>query len=370
MIRFGIVGTGKISGWVLEGALQDSRFEAVAVCSRSQATADAFVASHSGRPMRTYTSLEEMAGSPDIDAVYIASPNSEHAAQSILCMNHGKHVLCEKPLASNAAEARKMVETARRNHVVLMEAMIATLNPNFKIVKSMLPQLGTIRRYFASYCQYSSRYDQLKDILSSSNAASGTGVFPGIANAFNPATSGSAALDVGVYAIYPMIALFGKPQEIEAIGTLLPTGTDGQGAVNFKYDSGMEATVLYSKIAESYLPSEIDGESGSLIMDQIHIIRNVAFVPHFAPMSGRGPKPERSAVGIQLDRNEYFYEIEEFIDLVEASRLSKSSYPGSAIAEAAPESSVNSLETSVATMEVLDEIRRRLGIVFPADTDS
>ena len=362
MIRFGIVGTGKISGWVLEGARQDPRFQAVAVCSRSQSTADAFASAH-GIP-RTYTSLEEMAESPDIDAIYIASPNSAHAFQSILCLNHGKHVLCEKPLASNAREAREMVETARRNRVVLMEAMIATLNPNFKIVKSMLPELGTIRRYFASYCQYSSRYDQLKAALSSSNATSGSQVPAGIANAFNPATSGSAALDVGVYAIYPMIALFGKPQEINAIGTLLPTGTDGQGSVNFKFDSGMEATVLYSKIAESYLPSEIDGESGNLIMSQIHIIRDVTFVPHCAPMSGRGPKPERRTVGIPLDHNEYFYEFEEFIDLVESSRRSDS---GSGIAVTAPESVLNSLDTSIATMEVLDEIRRQLGVAFPGD---
>ena len=110
-IRFGMVGTGFIADWVLAGARQDARFEAVAICSRTQERADAFAAKH-GIP-HTFTLLEEMAASPLVDAVYIATPNFLHASQSILCMRHGKHVLCEKPLASNAREARQMVAVAR-----------------------------------------------------------------------------------------------------------------------------------------------------------------------------------------------------------------------------------------------------------------
>lgn len=122
-IRFGMVGTGFIADWVLAGARQDARFEAVAICSRTQERADAFAAKH-GIP-HTFTLLEEMAASPLVDAVYIATPNFLHASQSILCMRHGKHVLCEKPLASNAREARQMVAVARECGVTLMEAMIA-----------------------------------------------------------------------------------------------------------------------------------------------------------------------------------------------------------------------------------------------------
>ena len=110
-IRFGMVGTGFIADWVLAGARQDARFEAVAICSRTQERADAFAAKH-GIP-HTFTSLGQMAASPLVDAVYIATPNFLHASQSILCMRHGKHVLCEKPLASNAREARQMVAVAR-----------------------------------------------------------------------------------------------------------------------------------------------------------------------------------------------------------------------------------------------------------------
>mgnify|MGYP002262864785 CR=1 FL=1 len=95
---------------MLAGARQDARFEAVAICSRTQERADAFAAKH-GIP-HTFTLLEEMAASPLVEAVYISTTNFLHASQSILCMRHGKHVLCEKPLASNAREARQMPANA------------------------------------------------------------------------------------------------------------------------------------------------------------------------------------------------------------------------------------------------------------------
>ena len=156
-VRFGVVGTNNITDWVIAGGRQDERFELTAVCSRTAERAEEFAAKH-GIP-HTFTSLEEMAGSDVVDAIYIATPNCCHAEQAILCMNHGKHVLCEKPFASNAKEVRSMIEAAQRNKVTLMEAMISTFNPNFIIAKEHLEKLGTIRRYFASYCQYSSRYD-------------------------------------------------------------------------------------------------------------------------------------------------------------------------------------------------------------------
>ena len=120
-IRFGIVGTNFITDWVIAGAREDERFELAAVYSRTQERADEFAAKY--QIPHTFTSLEEMAKSPLIDAVYIASPNFLHASQSILCMKHGKHVLCEKPLASNAREAREMVEASKQYGVTLMEAM-------------------------------------------------------------------------------------------------------------------------------------------------------------------------------------------------------------------------------------------------------
>ena len=334
-IRFGVIGTNNISDWVIAGGRQDERFELVAVCSRTQERANEFAAKHN--IPHTFTSLEEMASSPLIDAVYIATPNYVHAEQSILCMNHGKHVLCEKPFASNAREVKQMIEAAQRNNITLMEAMISTLNPNFIIAKEKLKDLGTIRRYFASYCQYSSRYDKFKEGI--------------ILNAFKPELSNGAVMDIGIYTIYPMVALFGKPQKIEAQGIVLHTGADGQGAVNFQYD-GMNATVLYSKIANSALPTEIEGEAGNLLLDKIHITKQVDFIPRQVTAQGKEQENYCQSIGVPLDKSEYYYEMAEFMNLIE---------------EGKQQSIVNSWENSLTTLEIIDEIRRQLGVHYPAD---
>ena len=334
-VRFGVVGTNFISDWVIAGARQDERYELVAVYSRKQETADAFAAKHN--IPHTFTNLEEMAKSPLIDAVYIASPNFCHAEQSILCMSHGKHVLCEKPMASNAKEARAMIEASKKYNVTLMEAMKPTLTPNFLAVRGNLSRVGTIRRYFSCYCQYSSRYDKFKEGI--------------VLNAFKPELSNGAIMDIGVYTLYPMVVLFGRPKKIDASGIVLSSGADGQGAVNFLYD-GMNATVLYSKIANSSLPTEIQGEDGNIMLDRINIIRKVTFLPRLAPAMGKGPEPVPEDISAKTEKDEYFYEVSEFINLVLAGKR---------------ESEINSHEHSLITLEIIDEIRRQIGVVYPAD---
>lgn len=334
-IRFGVVGTNFITDWVIAGARQDPRFELTAVYSRRQETADAFAAKY-GIP-HTFTSLEEMAGSALIDAVYIASPNFLHASQSILCMQHGKHVLCEKPLASNAREAGEMIEASSRYNVTLMEAMKPTLTPNFRAVRENLYRIGVIRRYFSSYCQYSSRYDKFKEGI--------------VLNAFNPDLSNGAMMDIGIYTVYPMVVLFGRPQKVDATGIVLSSGADGQGAVNFLYD-GMNATILYSKIADSALPTEIQGEDGNLVLDRINLISRVNYIPRRPAASGKGESPRPIDISAVTDRDEYYYEVAEFIDLIQSNRR---------------ESAINSHENSLITLEIIDEVRRQLGIVYPAD---
>lgn len=334
-IRFGVVGTNFISDWVIKGARQDERFELMAVCSRKQETADFFAARH--QIPYTFTSLEEMAKSPFIDAVYIASPNFMHAAQSILCMKCGKHVLCEKPLASNAREAKEMIRISRMHHVTFMEAMKPTLTPNFRTVQEHLSKIGTIRRYFSSYCQYSSRYDKFKEGI--------------VLNAFNPELSNGAIMDIGIYTIYPMVVLFGRPLKIEATGLVLSSGADGQGAVNFIYE-GMNATVLYSKIANSSLPTEIQGEDGNITLDRINTIRQVLLTPRAGATSGKEINLESRSISRLEDKDEYYYEVAEFINLILAGKQ---------------ESAINSHENSLITLEIIDEIRRQLGVIYPAD---
>ena len=325
-INVGVIGTNFITDWVINGARQDSRFNLVAVYSRTQETADSFADKH--QIPHTFTSLQAMAASPLIDAVYVASPNFLHAEQSILMLNHGKHVLCEKPLASNVKEVKAMIATAQANNVVLMEAMKTTLTPNFIAVRANLSKIGTVRRYFSSYCQYSSRYDKYRE---------GT-----ILNAFNPELSNGAMMDIGVYTIYPLVVLFGRPHEIKATGIKLSSGVDGQGSICLTYPE-MEATVIYSKIANSSLPTEIQGEEGNITLNRINIIESVKLTHR------KGGEEELTQ---PATHDEYYHEVHEFLNLIETGFT---------------ESMINSHQNSLITMEIMQEVRRQLDVVYPAD---
>lgn len=318
-VRFGIIGTSLIVDKVLKGAFLDDRFEFTALYSRTREKGEAFAAKYGVK--HVFTSLEEMASSDLIDAVYIASPNSLHAPQSILCMKHKKHVLCEKPFASNLAEVKEMIAVAKENGVALMEAMIPTMLPNFQSVRDNLPRIGKISKYFSSYCQYSSRFDEYKE-----------GFY---ANAFLPEFAGGSIMDIGVYTVYPMVVLFGRPERVCAEGTFLESGVDGEGVAIFKYPH-MTGTVLFSKFTHSTLPTEIQGEEGSIQTDKIGKIDRVKMV-------FRNREDEDLTVPNSLESQ--YYEVKEFIDIVQSGRQ---------------HSDINSWENSLIVMEILDEIRRQI----------
>ena len=330
-VQFGLVGTGRITSWVLRGAREDGRFRAAAVCSRSLERARAFAESQ-GIPA-AYDDVETMVRDPQIQAVYIGTPNHTHHDIALKCLRAGKHVLCEKPLAASAAEAEEMVAEARRRGLVLMEAMISTLNPNFLKAASLLPEIGPVRRYSATFCQYSSKYEAL--------------LRGEVAPAFDPLCAGGALMDIGIYTLWPMVYLFGEPTAISGQHILtrdLPGRgtTDLQGTVDFVYP-GLNATVFYSKIADSFLPTEISGEGGNLLLDRIHICRRLTHFPHGTPASGRGPDPagtDLSDAEVPL-RDDYFYEFREFISCVQAGK----------------ESTVNSPDISIAVLRIMDQIR-------------
>ena len=253
-VRFGLVGTGRITDWVLRGARQDPRFEAAAICSRSLDKARDFAASHA--IPKAYGRLEDLLADPEIDAVYIGTPNHTHAPITLECLAAGKHVLCEKPLALNAAQGREMVSAARKAGKVLMEAMISTLSPNWLDVCARVSDIAPLRRYAASFCQYSSKYDALKQ---------GT-----VAASFDPLCGGGSLMDIGIYTLWPMVALLGKPQEVRAhLVTYRIPGrerfavTDLQGSVECVYP-GLNATASWSKIADAFAPTELSGEGGNL----------------------------------------------------------------------------------------------------------
>lgn len=325
-MRFGVIGTN----WITEEFIRSGRevpgFSLEAVYSRTEERARAF-AEKTGAP-HTFTDLEDMAASKLIDAVYIASPNSFHASQAIVCMQHGLHVLCEKPFASHAAEVRQMIEAAKRHDVLLMEAVKSTFAPNFRVIQDNMHKLGKIRRLFASNCQYSSRYDAYREGQMS--------------NAFDPKLSNGALMDIGIYCLYPLVVWLGKPERIQAEAILLESGVDGQGSILLRYPE-CEAQVIFSKITTSYLPTEIQGEDATMIIDKINR-------PQKVEIRYRDGRSED--LSVPQTPQIMHYEIRAFMELYRAGKR---------------ESSVNSHHHSLLAMEIMDEARKQIGLRFPAD---
>jgi len=326
MIRFGVIGTNWITDAFIQAASLNKDFSLNAVYSRTEEKAKTFAKKYNVDNI--FTDLKEMAKSTVIDAVYIASPNSLHCQQSILFLNNGKHVLCEKPLASNSKEVIQMIRASQNNKVVLMEALKTTFLPNFMTIKDNLYKIGKIRRVINIFCQYSSRYDDYKQ-----------GDLP---NIFNPTFSTGSLMDIGVYCIYPVVNLFGQPREVVACGTILESGVDGQGTLCLKYDD-MEAVIIHSKITDSVIPSEIQGENGSIVIDKVSTPLRVTV--HYR----NGDVEDISQPQI---KEAMYYEVAEFIDLIKKGKV---------------QSDINSHDLSLSVMRILDEARKQMGVSFPAD---
>lgn len=257
-VRFATIGTSMIVKKFLQAADLCEDFALTAVYSRDERKGREFAGEKQG--IRIYTSLAELAQDPEIDAVYIASPTSLHASQAILMMESGKHVLCEKPAASNWREWQMMMQAAKQADVVLLEAMRPLFSPGLKVVKEHLGKLGTVRSASISYCQYSSRYDKFK-----------AGI---IENAFKPELSNGALMDIGIYCVESLVALFGYPKRIQGQSYILKGSIDAVGSAVALYDE-MLGMISYSKVSNSEQLCEIQGEDGCITYEGAGVPKNV-----------------------------------------------------------------------------------------------
>lgn len=325
MIRFAVIGTNKITDKFIQAASLCKDFKLTAVYSRTKERAIEFGSKYGVTVV--YDDLDELAASNEIDAVYVASPNSFHASQSIKMMKGKKHVLCEKTIAFNQKELKEMIQASEENGVVLLEAMRSVFDPGFKVIQDNLYKLGPIRRVTFQYCQYSSRYDNFKKGI--------------IENAFNPIFSNGGLMDIGVYCVHPLVKLFGMPKKIWFNAVILENGIDGAGTIMVQYKD-MQGELIYSKITNSALPSQIQGEKGSMIIREISDIREVTIVYN------NGEKEEISIIN-KYDNNMY-YEVEEFIKLIQTKENAK----------------IHN-QYSFMELEIMDEARKQIGLKFPAD---
>jgi len=328
MIRYATIGTGFITDSFIKGAEKSGKMKLTAVYSRTEEKGKTLAAKY-GEDILLFTDLEELAKSSLIDAIYIASPNSMHAPQAKLFLSHGKHVLVEKAAASNSRELIETMNLAEEKGLVFMEAMKSLTMPAYLALKENIDRIGKIRKYIGIYCQYSSRYDRHK---------AGEPV-----NTFQRKYSNGSLMDIGIYCLYPLVDLFGKPDKIKAQATILEEGgVDGSGSILFQYED-MEAAILYSKISDSHLPSEIQGEKGTILIDRIGSPREITLILRDGTKEVLTP---------MTHEEDMVYEALEFVKTIEEKRSF---------------SKINHRDLAESVHNILDEARRQIGLSFPSD---
>lgn len=253
MIKYATIGTSWITESFIRGCeLLNGKMHLEAVYSRTVEKGHDFASKFGCN--KVYVNLCELAADKNIDAVYIASPNAFHFAQSKQMLLAGKHVLCEKPITVIPDELLELQALAKEKGLIYMEALMAMHLPYRKKIKEKIKTLGKISHARFDFSQRSSKYDSFK-----------RGEHQ---NIFDPKMATGALMDLGIYCIYPTIDLFGEPENVFSWCNKLYTGVDGEGGATLKYN-GFAVNITYSKTGQSIIGSEIFGDNGTLIIPSI-----------------------------------------------------------------------------------------------------
>lgn len=385
-MNFATIGSGKIVKNFLEAAEKLPEFHYTMAYSRSMETAEKLKKEYGAE--FAVCSLSDIADSDKVEAVYIASPNSLHFSQAEKMLLSGKHVLCEKPVCTNARQLRILNRIARENSLLFMEALRHIYDPAASVIKENIVKLGRLRYADIHYMQYSSRYDKLK-----------AGI---VENAFKKELSNGSLMDIGIYCTSLAAYLFGEPEEIKSMSTSLCTGADGEGCAVLSYKNGMLLQMSWSKICDDLSPSRITGEDGTMLIDlianpaRVEIIyrdgkRELVFDKAPNPLHGisenaelkkeiyeyeKGTeKTDENAISIQF-KNNMIFETCYFIKTAEELRNKQEEKRTSAPEdEFKPGKKKNGLSyaheyasVSFISMKTADAIRREQDIVFPDDS--
>ncbi len=322
-IRWGILSTGFIAGQFARGLSVIADAELVAVGSRTQASADAFGAEFN-IPKR-HASYEALAHDPEVDVIYIGTPHPMHHENITLCLNAGKHVLCEKPFTINAHQAREVVALAREKNLFLMEAMWTRFLPVMAQVRAWLAEgkIGAVQMIKADFC-FRTDFDAQHRL-------------------FNPDLGGGALLDVGIYPISLTAMILGLPQTIQSHVHLGATGVDEQNALLFGYSNG--AAALLSSAVRTQLPYDalIVGENGHLYIPDFFKAERVTLT-----LAGGNVQ----TFEFPHKKNGYEYQAIAIGDYLRAGKQ---------------ESDIMPLDETIALMQLMDSIRAEWGLVYPVE---
>ena len=258
-MKYGVIGTGWITEAFVRSCDTVPGMELTAVCSRAEETGSAF-AERVGRDLTVYTDPEMMAKDPEIEGVYIASPNRFHYQHCMQILMGGKHVLVEKPAVVSAHQLRRLERLAGQRGLVFMEAIMMVYLPQRRMIKDTLPEIGRIYGARIHFEQLSSKLEAYK-----------AGQNP---NIFNPYYCTGALVDIGVYCVYAALDLFGRPKAISACADFLDNGADCSGEAVFHYPK-LNLTLGWSKVGQSHAPSEILGDKGTLTIGSISQLTDI-----------------------------------------------------------------------------------------------
>lgn len=327
-IRWGILGTGSIAGSFVRDLQLVDDAAAVGVGSRAESTAREF-ADRFG-VVRAYGSYEELVADVDVDIVYVATPQTVHTANMRLALVAGKPVLCEKPFTINGADAREVVQLARDRGVFCMEAMWTRFLPHMRRIDQLLRSgvLGEVTSVVADHGQHIPPDDGHR--------------------LHRPELGGGALLDLGVYPVSLASHLLGRPDRVTAAGSLLPSGVDSHTSMVLSYENGAHAVLTTTLAARTANRATIAGTQARIEIDEIW------YTPtSFSLIYPGSASPER------------------FEDTRIGGGLRYQAIAvGELLRTGATESALMPLDETVAIMEILDEVRRQIGLEFPTKTAS
>lgn len=271
MINVGTIGTSSITEQFIKALKLTRKYHLKAVYSRSNASAKDIATIYKAD---YYTStLNQLLFDPEIDLIYIASPNSLHAEQAIAAIRAGKHVIVEKPAFSNVAEWHQVFKEASKNNVLVFEAALHYHNRNYRRLNQLvnnlkkghsLPFLGAN----FNLGQYSSRYEDYNEAMKANEDGP---------NIFNPQFSGGSLMDLGVYPIYVAVDLFGLPDDVSYHTVKGVNGIDLFGNMMLKYKNS-QINIFVSKGVHSALDSEIYFDDETVVIKNISKISAVKLI--------------------------------------------------------------------------------------------